>query len=220
MFATVGTTLPPWLTPPRPSATVFLLFPPLPFPPLPPPPLHYFMFNISSSIHIYIHISNACTYTGVDYAERDDYELSGVSQISGFQGDQKIPRQYMLYNSYTNVAGEDLDMWTNGAFAIRNQQYKLIHYFDNDAYASWQTPYDLLEDDHEWSSTAFECKTLTGNTPILSTPTINKPCPHPPLIHHVRTINHTILTCTQHQWIASLFRIINPVLTHPTHTSI
>ena len=81
----------------------------------------------------------------------------------------------MLYNSYTNVAGEDLDMWTNGAFAIRNQQYKLIHYFSNDAYASWQTPYDLLDDDHEWSSTAFECKSLTGNIPYHIPPISEEP---------------------------------------------
>jgi arylsulfatase A-like enzyme len=100
---------------------------------------------------------------GIDFQERDGHELDGVSQVSGFQGDKKVPRQYMLYNSYTNVADEDLDMWTNGAFAIRNLQYKLVHYFDNDDYAGYQTPFDVIEDDMLWTSKAKECKSLTAS---------------------------------------------------------
>lgn len=105
---------------------------------------------------------------GVDYSERDGFSLDGVSQVPGIQGDADIAREHMLYNSYTNVAGEVLDMWTSGAFAIRNQQYKLIHYYENDDFSGYQTYMDVNGDDMLWTSKAKECKTLTASVGVYS----------------------------------------------------
>jgi arylsulfatase A-like enzyme len=99
---------------------------------------------------------------GVDFQEREGFELDGVSQIDGFQGEKKRPRIYMLYNSYTNVANVEFDMWTNGPFAIRNEQYKLVHYFNSDTYAGYQLFEETLEDDQLWTSKTKECKSVTS----------------------------------------------------------
>lgn len=47
------------------------------------------------------------------------------------------PRSNLLYNYYTNVDLYKFNMWQNGSFAIRDDQYKLIHTFDSSSYGAW-----------------------------------------------------------------------------------
>ena len=62
--------------------------------------------------------------------------IDGVSQVqamrSGSSDDNQ--RNYLLYNAYVNIEGQDFDINTHTNAAIRNQRYKLIHgYVDNEA---------------------------------------------------------------------------------------
>ena len=47
-----------------------------------------------------------------------------------------------------------LDIWTNGTFAIRNERYKLAHFYNSTRYAKWYETDDggVLDDDDELES--------------------------------------------------------------------
>jgi arylsulfatase A-like enzyme len=92
--------------------------------------------------------------TGVPYTPRSGYELDGVSQLQAWS--TGVPaRTEMLYNSVHNVKNKGFDMMTNGWFAVRNEQYKLAHYFNSAYYAQWYDPATQNADDGE--SNISEC---------------------------------------------------------------
>ena len=96
---------------------------------------------------------------GRSFVARDDHPLDGVSHYANFMdGDAPAPRTYMLYNSYYNVRTQNLDMWTDGAFAIRDDRYKLIHFFDNSVYGGWYDAYVENADDDNADVT--ECSSV------------------------------------------------------------
>jgi arylsulfatase A-like enzyme len=82
----------------------------------------------------------------ITYDPPDGYELDGVSQVDGWYSGS-AQRDYLLYNWYYNVENKFLDMWTNGSFAIRNSQYKLMHAYDSSTYGAWYDYSDMLSDD-------------------------------------------------------------------------
>ena len=62
---------------------------------------------------------------GVPYTPRSGFDLDGVSQVSSWE--TNVPaRTEMLYNSVHNVKNKGFDVMTNGWFAVRNEQYKLV----------------------------------------------------------------------------------------------
>jgi arylsulfatase A-like enzyme len=92
----------------------------------------------------------------ITYEAEDDYSIDGVSQVSAWT-DSTSTRTTMLYNSYTNAASYDLDsMWENGPFAVRNEQYKLIHFY-NGTYADWHYYDATANDDDAFSVYSSNC---------------------------------------------------------------
>ena len=59
-----------------------------------------------------------------------------------------------------------LDMWTNGTFAIRNERYKLAHFFNSSRYAKWYETDDggVLDDDDQLESK--QCQYASAQTSI------------------------------------------------------
>ena len=94
---------------------------------------------------------------------RDEYALDGVSHFASFLDDNAnngtAPRDFMLYNSYYNVRTFDFDMWKTGSLAIRDERYKLIHFYDNNKYSSWYDTYVENNDDDNMET--VECSALS-----------------------------------------------------------
>jgi len=100
--------------------------------------------------------------------------IDGVSHWSTLRGPFATgpARTKMLYNSFTSIAGARRDIWTNGTFAIRNDRYKLIHFYNSTRYAKW---YDtdasgVLDDDDNLESkqcqyTSAQASSKHGTTP-------------------------------------------------------
>lgn len=91
---------------------------------------------------------------GVRYDVDDDFALDGYSHASAFLNGDDAPREYMLYNVYDKVTNSDGDyesfnIWTNGAFAVRNSKYKLMHTYNNSHYATWGNLDEKLDDDSD-----------------------------------------------------------------------
>jgi hypothetical protein len=84
--------------------------------------------------------------TGISYEADDDYTLDGVNQVPGWLTGEP-QREHLLYNYYFNVADEFYNMWTNGSFAVRNSQYKLMHTYDSSTYGAWWDYDDTLDND-------------------------------------------------------------------------
>ena len=93
---------------------------------------------------------------------RDEYALDGVSHFASFLDDNSnngtSPREFMLYNSYYNVRTYDFDMWKTGSLAIRDDRYKLIHFYNNTIYAGWYDTYVENTDDDNMDTE--ECSAL------------------------------------------------------------
>lgn len=93
---------------------------------------------------------------------RDEYVLDGVSHYASFLDDNAnngtSPREVMLYNSYYNVRTFDFDMWKSGSLAIRDERYKLIHFYNNSVYAGWYDTYVENNDDDNMNTA--ECSAL------------------------------------------------------------
>jgi arylsulfatase A-like enzyme len=69
----------------------------------------------------------------ITYTAPEGYELDGFDQYGSILGIEESPREYMLYNYYYNVSGQDYQLMTNGGGAIRNDRYKLLHtYISNE----------------------------------------------------------------------------------------
>ena len=104
----------------------------------------------------------------VKYIPRLGYELDGVSHyaawlsmsgrslggdgllvggrrlLGGSAATPAAPRTTMLYNAATNVDKQDFDYSTNAPFAVRNERYKLIHFFNS----TGNTPYQFVVSTH------------------------------------------------------------------------
>jgi len=85
--------------------------------------------------------------SGSDYTPNPDRPLDGHNQLPAWLGEEENPRDYLLYNWYTQVSKESFDMWVNGSFAVRNFQFKLMHAFNSTIYGDWYTGDFLLYDD-------------------------------------------------------------------------
>ena len=103
---------------------------------------------------------------GIHYKPDDDFLLDGVSQKIGFKfGSSSNPRDFLLYNYYTNVdAKSNFKLDTNAPAAIRDQQFKLIHSFTDNALSDWYSS-DVRNDDDgaiEISGTCSQSEAISG----------------------------------------------------------
>jgi arylsulfatase A-like enzyme len=103
---------------------------------------------------------------GASYDAPADYELDGYSHYEAISNNDDadydvVPREYMLYNAYTKVMEGDgaytFDVWTNGVFAIRNSQYKLIHSYNGSKLMEAVND-DVVNDDDAELSIITDCK--------------------------------------------------------------
>ena len=62
-----------------------------------------------------------------------------------------------MYNYYDNVDLYSFDIWTNGSFAIRNEQYKLMHTFDSPTYGAWYNTLTSMADVDDDLSAEIRC---------------------------------------------------------------
>ena len=95
-----------------------------------------------------------------DHVPRSGFELDGVNQLDAWTNGQPV-RTQMLYNSFHDVKKKNFNYMTNGSIAVRNEQYKLIHFFDAADYAGWYDP-SVISADDDAPNTA-ECGTTTFN---------------------------------------------------------
>jgi len=72
-----------------------------------------------------------------NYVENSDKSLDGVDHSLAWYDSSIIPRSTMLYNMYQDIEAYTFNIWTNGSFAVRNNQYKLMHTYYNDNYDEW-----------------------------------------------------------------------------------
>ena len=71
-----------------------------------------------------------------DFTPRTGFSLDGVSQLASWSsGGTTVARTHMLYNSFHNVKKKNFNYMTNGTMAVRNEQYKLIHFYDTSDYS-------------------------------------------------------------------------------------
>ena len=95
--------------------------------------------------------------TGITFIPKEGFELDGSSHV-GLWMDVisnttepgyvvSTPRSHVLYNYYYNVQDSYYDKWVNGSFAIRNDQYKLMHTYDAPDYGDWFDYTEKLEND-------------------------------------------------------------------------
>ena len=91
----------------------------------------------SNMMHVADWLPTILNLTGITYVEKDGYEFDGVDHVGAWYGDGNMPRDHVLYNYFYNVDGEYFDKWTNGSFAIRDDQYKLMHTYDSTTYGKW-----------------------------------------------------------------------------------
>ena len=71
-----------------------------------------------------------------DFTPRTGFSLDGVSQLSSWSsGGATVARTHMLYNSFHNVKKKNFNYMTNGTIAVRNERYKLIHFYDTSDYS-------------------------------------------------------------------------------------
>ncbi len=99
-------------------------------------------------MHITDLLPTMLSMADITYTAPDGYELDGVDHYATITnpGSSSGPRDIMLYNSYYDVDGYDFNRWTNGPFAIRDSQYKLIHTYNSSVYGAWDD-YSSVEDD-------------------------------------------------------------------------
>jgi arylsulfatase B len=116
-----------------------------------------------SSFYGLMHVSDwfptIMDLAGIKYEEREGFALDGVSQVDAWSSGESV-RTEMLYNSVYNVKNKAFEYWTNGWFAVRNEQYKLAHFFNSSYYAQWYN-FDMeLNDDDE--PNVSECSATSG----------------------------------------------------------
>ena len=94
-----------------------------------------------------------------NFKPRIGYELDGISQFQSWKSDILPIRKDMLYNSAYQVAKKNFHYMTNGSFAVRNEKYKLIHFYDSPNYGDWYD-YNTVSNDDD-SPNVAECATTT-----------------------------------------------------------
>jgi arylsulfatase A-like enzyme len=65
--------------------------------------------------------------TDTRFTPKTGFELDGFDQSAALLGDTVTPRDYVLYNYYYNVDGQNYEFFTRGGGAIRNSRFKLLH---------------------------------------------------------------------------------------------
>eukprot|EP01034_Spumella_vulgaris_P027418 gene27418-34131_t len=98
---------------------------------------------------------------GVSFSARDGYALDGVDQSAAIQSAnlKSSPREFLLYNAYTNVQDRNFDLNVNGSVAVRNGRYKLMHGYSGGASAMWFEG-NLLNDGAEYDAGDTSCSQL------------------------------------------------------------
>lgn len=97
-----------------------------------------------------------------DYEPAPGYELDGFDQYSAMVQNTSSPRDIMLYNLIYNVKGKGFNIWTNGSFAIRNDRYKLLHYYVN-SNSKYYSEYTVMPGDDDIGDTGVCNPSTTGN---------------------------------------------------------
>ena len=98
---------------------------------------------------------------GIEFEPRFGFDLDGVSQYKSWQTGIAA-RTVMLYNSAYNVKDRDFQYSVNSAFAIRNERFKLMHYFNSSYYADWYDPTTVSDDDDETNES--ECSATSSSS--------------------------------------------------------
>jgi arylsulfatase A-like enzyme len=104
--------------------------------------------TFSGLMHISDWFPTILALAQITYRPSSGYELDGVSQINGWNGNS-VPRSTMLYNMYVNVSDFYFNIWSNGSFAVRDARFKLMHTYDDKDYGDWYSPNEELEDDDD-----------------------------------------------------------------------
>lgn len=130
---------------------------------------------------------------GVDYTPGGGHELDGFSHVDAWMGrTNSAPRDYMLYNYYYQVTDYSFDKWTNGSFAIRNGQYKLMHTFDSTAYGAWWDGEDRLDNDDSLAEgSCSQASAMTGEYTYYLFDLVNDPYETTNLYHEDGTDYHS-----------------------------
>ena len=85
------------------------------------------------------------TYTPDNGSAFDGFSHAETWASGNVSGESS--RDFMLYNYFYGVQGFDFNLWTNGSFAIRDVQYKLMHTYDSNSYGTYLAPDELIDND-------------------------------------------------------------------------
>lgn len=91
--------------------------------------------NYNGLFHVSDWFPTILSLAGISYKASKELSLDGVDHSDAFFDKSLKPREHMLHNLYAEVDNYFFDIWTNGSFAIRNTQYKLMHTFNSTIYA-------------------------------------------------------------------------------------
>jgi len=74
----------------------------------------------------------------ISFTAKSDKTLDGIDQSTamtvGYNMPDDYPREYLLYNMYTNVSTQSqFDIYNNSPVAIRNTRYKLLHAYTGES---------------------------------------------------------------------------------------
>jgi arylsulfatase A-like enzyme len=72
--------------------------------------------------------------------------LDGFSQVNSLLSGEESPREYVLYNFYTNIEGKMSDFFNNAGGAIRDSKYKLLHTYTNSNEDWFTNDYQFTDD--------------------------------------------------------------------------
>jgi arylsulfatase A-like enzyme len=106
--------------------------------------------NFTGMMHVSDWFPTILELAGVEYTPEPGYDLDGVSQVEGFYGNGG-QRDFMLYNAYIHINSKDFSVYNGGALAVRNNKYKLVHAYVDNAYSDWYQFYDENEDDDSFA---------------------------------------------------------------------
>jgi len=104
--------------------------------------------NYENLFHVTDWFPTILSIADISYTPSSGHELDGVNHWNSIIEGSSSPRDYILYNSYTNVEGKDWNIWKSGGFAIRNDKYKLIHTYES-KYSGWHNITAEIENDDE-----------------------------------------------------------------------
>jgi arylsulfatase A-like enzyme len=134
--------------------------------------------NYNNLFHVSDWFPTILDMASITYDAPAGYALDGVSHLESiekFNNDDYNsenpygPREYMLYNAYTNIVSSNdvddygFDVWTGGIFAIRNNQYKLIHSYNGSSIVCAESDDHVYDDDTDLARVT-DCKQTEAYT--------------------------------------------------------